>query len=130
MLRDHAPLPTLAVRDMAPSRAFYEGVLGLTPTTEGPDGSVIYAAGSGALMVYPSSFAGSNKATAMTFQVPKERFDTEVAALREKDVTFQTFEMDGITWADGVASFEDVYHAVWFADPDGNIINVATEMPG
>jgi catechol 2,3-dioxygenase-like lactoylglutathione lyase family enzyme len=115
---------------MAPSRAFYEGVLGLTPTTEGPDGSVIYAAGSGALLVYPSSFAGSNKATAMTFQVPKERFDAEVAALREKDVTFQTFDMEGVTWADGVASYQGAFSAVWFTDPDGNIINVATEMPG
>jgi hypothetical protein len=38
--------------------------------------------------------------------------------------------MDGITWNDGVASFEDAYHAVWFTDPDGNIINVATEMAG
>ncbi len=53
-----------------------------------------------------------------------------MAALREKDVTFQTFEMEGVTWADGVASFEDAFHAVWFADPDGNIINVATELPG
>ena len=130
MLRDHAPLPTLAVRDMPASREFYEGVLGFTPSVEGPDGSVIYTSGSGAFMVYPSSFAGSNKATAMTFQVPEGGFDAEVAALRGK-VTFQTFEMDGSTWADGEASFEGgAFNAVWFADPDGNIINIATEMPG
>ena len=130
MLRDHTPLPTLAVRDMTPSREFYEGVLGLSPMTEGPDGSVIYSSGSGSFMVYPSSFAGSNKATAMTFQVPAAGFDAEVAALREKGVTFQTFEMDDITWNDGVASYMDAYHAVWFTDSDGNIINVATELHG
>ena len=39
-------------------------------------------------------------------------------------MTFQTFEAEGLTWDDGVASFGDQYRAVWFADPDGNILNI------
>ena len=53
-------------------------------------------------------------------------FDAEVAALREKGVAFQTFEMDGIEWNEGVALMGDSLKAVWFSDPDGNILNVST----
>ena len=88
-----------------------------------PEG-VLYTAGSGSFLVYPSSFAGSNKATALSFQVPRDAFDAEVSALRGKDVTFQTFEAEGLTWDDGVASYGDQYRAVWFADPDGTILNL------
>jgi catechol 2,3-dioxygenase-like lactoylglutathione lyase family enzyme len=126
MLGDHNPIPTLAVKDVQTARDFYEGVLGLAPVGEPPEG-VVYRAGTGMFLVYPSAYAGTNKATAMSFQVPTDRFDDEVAALREKDVTFQTFEAEGLTWDDGIASMGDVFRSVWFADPDGNILNVETD---
>jgi hypothetical protein len=53
-------------------------------------------------------------------------FDAEVAALREEGVAFQTFEMDGVEWNEGVAAMGDSLKAVWFSDPDGNILNVST----
>ena len=124
MISDLEPLATLPVKDMGPARQFYEGVLGLSSKMEGPDGSVVYGAGSGAVMVYPSTFAGKNKATAVSFQVPMDGFDAEVSALRGKGVSFQTFDAEGLTWDDGVASFGDDYRSVWFEDPDGNILNV------
>ena len=124
MISDLEPLATLPVKDMAPARQFYEGVLGLSSKMEGPDGSVVYGAGSGAVMVYPSTFAGTNKATAVSFQVPMDGFDAEVSALQGKGVSFQTFDAEGLTWDDGVASFGDDYRSVWFEDPDGNILNV------
>lgn len=123
MLADHAPIPTLGVADLDRARAFYEGVLQFAPKNDVPEG-VMYAAGSGAFLVYPSSFAGTNKATAMSFQVAPDVFDAEVATLRAGGVTFQTFEMPGVTWDDGVASFEGQGKAVWFEDPDGNILNI------
>ena len=61
----------------------------------------------------------------MSLQVPADAFDAEVDALRDK-VSFQTFEMDGVTWDDGVAHFGDTMRSVWFSDPDGNILNVET----
>ena len=123
MLADYDPVPTLAVKDQQRAREYYEGVLGFRPRDAGPDG-VYYTAGSGAIFVYVSAYAGTNKATALSIQVPQESFDAEVSALRDKGVSFQTFEMDGITWSDGVASFGDQYRAVWFEDPDGNILNL------
>jgi catechol 2,3-dioxygenase-like lactoylglutathione lyase family enzyme len=123
MLADYAPVPTLAVTDLKRAREFYEGVLGFTPGPEVADG-VFYAAGSGSLFVYPSGYAGTNKATAVSFQVPDGSFDAEVSALREKGISFQTFEMDGISWEDGVATFAGSFRSAWFEDPDGNILNV------
>lgn len=126
MLSDYTPTPSLAVADVSRAREFYEGVLGLVPAGEAADG-VLYTAGAGRILVYPSAFAGTNRATAASFEVPTDAFDAEVAALRTKGVTFQTFELEGLTWDDGVATMGDA-KAVWFADPDGNILNIGTPM--
>ena len=122
MLSDYPAMPTLAVSDLQRARDFYEGVLrfsGLGEPTEG----VTYGVKSGAIFVYPSTYAGTNQATAVSFEVPQEAFETEVDALRASGVTFQTFEMDQITWEGDVAVFEGA-RSVWFADPDGNILNL------
>ncbi|NTW39069.1 MAG: VOC family protein [Cellulomonadaceae bacterium] len=128
MLADYATMPTLAVADLPRARQFYEGVLGFSPQGDAPDG-VMYKAGPTTFLVYPSSYAGSNKATAMAFQVPADRFDDEVAALRSHGLSFQTFEVEGISWADGVATWGDS-RSVWFEDPDGNILNLETGSAG
>lgn len=125
MLADYEAVPTLAVQDLQQARNFYEGVLGYAPIGDGP-GEVRYPAGSGWFLVYQSAYAGTNKATALSLQVRPDAFDSEVADLRTKGVTFQTFEMDGVTWDDGVASMGDQFRAAWFEDPDGNILNIET----
>ncbi|HSN43252.1 MAG TPA: VOC family protein [Propionibacteriaceae bacterium] len=124
MLANFDPMPTLAVSDMQRAHDFYGGLLGFPVTSENPEGT-LYSSGGGSFFVYQSSFAGTNKATAMSIQVPGDAFDAEVQELRDKGVTFQTFDAEGMTWDDGVAAFGD-YKAVWFDDPDGNILNVET----
>jgi len=124
VLRDHNPVSALAVSDLARAREFYEGTLGFRPTGDAPDG-VLYRAGDGTFLVYPSAYAGTNKATAMSFDVPGDLFDAEVAALREKGISFLTFESRGLEWDGDVASAGSM-RAVWFTDPDGNILNVET----
>jgi hypothetical protein len=52
-------------------------------------------------------------------------FDDEVRALRDKGISFITFDVEGIAWDDGVASMGETMRSVWFADPDGNILNVS-----
>ena len=128
MLSEFTPVPTLAVRDLEKARTFYEDVLGLTQVGDAPDG-VMYRAGSSQILVYPSAYAGTNKATAVSFEVPGGQFDDEVAALRAHGLTFQTFELPGASWVDGVAT-SDGMKAVWFADPDGNILNLETSLEG
>ena len=89
-------------------------------------GGIYYTCGDAALFVYESSYAGTNKATAVSFDVPDSAFGEEVDALRAKGVEFMTFEMPDMTWNDGVASMGDSFQAVWFTDPDGNILNIST----
>jgi catechol 2,3-dioxygenase-like lactoylglutathione lyase family enzyme len=127
MLSDFAPVPTLAVSDLQRAREFYEGVLGFASVGDVADG-VMYPSGNGKFLVYPSAYAGTNKATAMSLQLSAEAFDAEVAALREKGVTFDEFEMDPITWDNGVATMPDGSRAAWFSDPDGNILNIEVGM--
>ncbi len=124
MLSDYSPVTALAVKDLDRARAFYEGTLGFVPEDDPPEG-VLYRSGGGSFFVYPSAYSGTNKATALSFGVPTAVFDDEVADLRAKGVTFQTFEMDGLEWHDGVATAATM-RAVWFADPDGNILNLET----
>lgn len=124
MLRDFTPVATLAVGDLSAAATFYEQKIGFT-RQEGVEGGILYTAGSGSFFLYESSYAGTNKATALSFQVPSSQFDAEVEALRAAGVPFETFEAEGLTWADGVASMADGGpRAVWFKDPDGNFLNI------
>lgn len=124
MLSEYTPMVTLATADVDRSRDFYQGVLGLEPSEEF-GGGLSYPTGDGRLFVYPSSFAGTNQATAAAWEIAPDAFDAEIAALRAAGVTFDTFEMDGIAWVDGVADMDGMRN-VWFRDPDGNILNVGT----
>lgn len=126
MLSDFNTVPTLGVADLQRARDFYEGVLGFAQPEESPDG-VVYRAGSTEFLVYTSGHAGTNKATYMGLRVPVDDFDAEISDLRSRGVSFQTFEMDGMEWDNGVASYGDVFRAVWFEDPDGNIVNVEAD---
>ena len=54
-----------------------------------------YECGNGMVLVYESAYAGTNKATAVNFDVPLSAFDDEIGTLREKGVMFTTFELEG-----------------------------------
>lgn len=125
MLSNYAPVATLPTADLVKARSFYEDTLGLTVDRDGT-GGVSYTCGSGNLFVYESAYAGTNQATSVTFDVPASEFDAEVDALRAKGIEFTTYEMEGVEWNDGVASLGDEMRAVWFTDPDGNILNLST----
>jgi catechol-2,3-dioxygenase len=124
MFSQFTPVATLPTKDMSEARNFYESVLGLTAEREAMDG-VSYKSGDGLILVYQSQYAGTNKATAVTFEVPMSAFEDEIRALRDKGVSFMTFELEGVDWNQDVASMGDAAKGVWFTDPDGNIISVA-----
>ena len=128
MLSDFPAVAVLAVADLERARQFYEGVLGFTAQGDAIEG-VMYAAGPTTFLVYPSAYAGTNQATAISFQVDVASFDAEIARLRGQGIEFQTFDMDGLTWNEGVADMGEG-RAVWFADPDGNVLNVETHQEG
>jgi catechol 2,3-dioxygenase-like lactoylglutathione lyase family enzyme len=124
MLGSHTPVANVATADLARARAFYEEVLGFQVGLElGGAGAVLYQGGSGHFLLYTSEFAGTNKATAMGFQMTREEFDTEIDGLRKAGVSFLTFDGPGMTWDEDVAAMGEG-RAAWFRDPDGNIISI------
>jgi len=127
MLSRHTPVATLPAKDLARARGFYEDTLGFSVSRDDMGGGVTYTSGSGQLFVYETAFAGTNQATAVSFDVPSADFDDEVAELRANGIEFLTFEADEMEWNDGVATIAGMARSVWFTDPDGNILNISSE---
>jgi catechol 2,3-dioxygenase-like lactoylglutathione lyase family enzyme len=122
MLSDGQAAATLAVSDMDRAKKFYTETLGFTVQMESEGGMLLGAGKGTAIFVYPSSFAGSNKATAVSFNV--DDFDATIADLRERGITFIEYDFPGLKTENGVAQTPDG-PAAWFADPDGNLVNVS-----
>ena len=122
MLASKNAMATIAVRDIAIARRFYEQTLGFTPsTTEGP-GIILYRSGQSQLVVYQSQFAGTNKATSATWSVGAE-FDAIVRSLKNAGVKFERYELPQAKH-DGDVHVIGNFKAAWFCDPDGNILHI------
>ncbi len=126
MLGDNDAIATIAVKDLKAAKKFYEGTLGLKPDpTGGRDQEVLnYKSGNSPVLVYRSQFAGTNKATAVTWSVR----DTEatVKELKGKGVTFEHYDMPGMT-RKGDVHIAGKIKAAWFKDPDGNILALVSQ---
>lgn len=112
---------TLAVSDLQRARDFYEDTLGLEPVQEDLV-SVLYRSGDSVLVVYPSEYAGTNKATAATWAAGDD-FDAIVQDLKSKGVSFEHYDLPDTTRDGDVHSMGDL-RGVWFKDPDGNILSL------
>jgi catechol 2,3-dioxygenase-like lactoylglutathione lyase family enzyme len=122
MLEDSTAVANVAVKDLDVAKRFYAGTLGLPEMAKQGDELVVYRSGNSSLNVYRSEFAGTNKATAVTWSVG-DSLDTFVEALKEKGVHFERYDMPGAKMDGDVHVFGDVSVA-WFKDPDGNILNL------
>ncbi|MER8951127.1 VOC family protein [Mesorhizobium sp. M0833] len=122
MLANSNATANLAVKDLANARAFYEGVLGLKEVHNEGGELIVYESGDTAINVYRSNFAGTNKATAVTWTVGNE-LGKIVEALKSKGVTFEHYDMPGLT-LEGDVHVGQGMKVAWFKDPDGNILNL------
>ena len=113
--------PMIAVKDIDRARSFYEGKLGLD-AKDAMDGEVLEVrAGDSIVNVYRSEFAGTNKATALTFEV--DDIGEEVRALKDKGIFFEEYDMPGLERHGDIYVGEGMKTA-WFKDPDGNILSL------
>jgi catechol 2,3-dioxygenase-like lactoylglutathione lyase family enzyme len=120
MLADRRVHTTLPTGDVDALRPFYEDVLGLTPYAILP-GAVIYEVGDGTrFAISRSGIPAAGSHTQMAFAVPD--VDAEVAALRARGITFETYETPA-TDAAGIARIGPG-RAAWFKDPAGNLLAV------
>ena len=130
MLGERDVAATIAVKNLAAARDFYENTLGLQRVEmeemDDDAGAAIYRSGSSAVLVYESAYAGTNQATAASW-AGGDDFDVIVDALRDKGVTFEHYDdLPGTTREGDVHSMGNL-KAVWFKDPDGNILNLGNQ---
>ncbi|HZQ04682.1 MAG TPA: VOC family protein [Gaiellaceae bacterium] len=128
MLGSSAVIATIAVKDIDAAAKFYEGTLGLTKADiPSPDPSAImYRSGDSAILVYQSSYAGTNQATYASWAVGDD-IESVIDDLRSKGVGFEQYDnLPGVT-RDGDVHLIDGLKSAWFKDPDGNILNLVNQ---
>jgi catechol 2,3-dioxygenase-like lactoylglutathione lyase family enzyme len=125
MLGKKDAIATVAVKDLETAKRFYEDKLGLEKGPDQSDQVSTYKTGGTKLVVYTSEFAGTNKATSVTWGVGGE-FDEIVRSLQSKGVTFERYDgLPGVTREGDVHRVGD-FKLAWFKDPDGNIHHLNT----
>lgn len=123
MLTNNDASANIAVRDLDAARKFYEGTLGLKPIAMQGQELVVFRSGNTMLNVYRSQYAGTNKATAVTWEV--DSIEDTVRELKGKGVAFEHYDMPGLT-VEGDVHVGGGMKVAWFKDPDGNILNIAS----
>ena len=123
MLGNKKAVANVAVKDLDVATKFYKNTLGLTPVHQEEQDVVVFRSGTSEINVYRSDYAGTNKATAVTWTV--DNVNEEVADLKSKGVVFERYDMPGMTREGDVYVAGDMKVA-WFKDPDGNILNLAS----
>ena len=123
MLGKSDATPMIAVKDLDRARKFYEDTLGLKQVDDFGEGFMLKS-GDTKLSVYRSEFAGTNKATALTFDVAD--IQEEVRGLKEKGIAFEHYDLEGLK-ANGDIFEGEGMKTAWFKDPDGNILSLIEE---
>jgi predicted enzyme related to lactoylglutathione lyase len=114
----HATIPA---QDLARARTFYETVLGLKPASVAP-GGIFYEMDNGSrFLLFPSSGRASGGHTQLGFTV--DDIEAEVGALRQKGVTFESYDMPQFEAATSIATFPGTRSA-WFKDTEGNLLGM------
>jgi catechol 2,3-dioxygenase-like lactoylglutathione lyase family enzyme len=111
----------IAVKDIDRARKFYEDTLGLETKDEMGGEVLTMKNGDTVINVYRSEFAGTNKATALTFDV--DDIGAEVRELKDKGVFFESYDMPGLE-KQGDLYVAKGMKTAWFKDPDGNILSL------
>jgi catechol 2,3-dioxygenase-like lactoylglutathione lyase family enzyme len=122
MLGTRNAVANLAVSDVDRARDFYTGTLGLKEIDQEGDEMFVLKSGDSTVNVYRSEYAGTNEATAVTWEV--DDIDAEVAELKAKGIMFEHYDMEGLEERGDLYVADDGFKIAWFKDPDGNILNI------
>jgi catechol 2,3-dioxygenase-like lactoylglutathione lyase family enzyme len=123
MLGDKDAAANIAVKNLERARKFYEDTLGLTQIGSEGQEVIIFKSGNSLINVYQSQYAGTNKATAVTWVVGQD-VEGFVQQLKARGIAFEHYDMPGVT-RNGDVHVADDMKVAWFKDPDGNILNIA-----
>lgn len=124
MLGDTKAFSGFSVKDIAETRKFYEGVLGLKVSEEEGMGLDLHLANGTHVFLYPKD--NHEPATFTVLNFPVEDIDAVVDDLSAKGVVFEKYDdfgqdEKGIARSDDPAKGPSI---AWFKDPFGNILSV------
>jgi catechol 2,3-dioxygenase-like lactoylglutathione lyase family enzyme len=120
MLSDSDVIANVAVKDLAVSKKFYSGTLGLK-LVDDSDFGLTYKSGSGRLFVYVTPMAGTAKSTCASWEVKDIKKATDELAGKVK---FEHYDFPGAKH-DGHVHIMGGMKAAWFRDPSGNILGLS-----
>jgi catechol 2,3-dioxygenase-like lactoylglutathione lyase family enzyme len=124
MLGNKDAAANIAVKNLETAKKFYEDILGLTQVGAEGQELIVFKSGNSTINVYMSQYAGTNKATAVTWVVGGE-MEGVVQHLKAKGVAFEHYDMPEMT-REGDIHVAGTMKVAWFKDPDGNILNIAS----
>ena len=124
MFSDKDVMATVAVRNLKAAKNFYEQTLGLKLTAKQQQGTAAYQCGSSTLIIYESTYAGTNKATSATWRAGAD-VEEIAKTLKAKGVTFEHYEFPGSTLK-GDVHVMGTHKVAWFKDLDGNILSIVS----
>ena len=119
MLGDKDAIATIAVKDVEVARKFYQGKLGLKEEPSEESDVIVCKSGNSVILIYKSEYAGTNKATAVTWAV--DDVQGVVRTLKSKGIAFEHYDFPDTT-REGDVHVSGKRKAAWFKDPDGNIL--------
>ena len=113
--------------DLKRARDFYADKLGLTPSEEFGEEALAYrTAGGTSFNIYRTEYAGQAGHTIAQWHVGD--IESEVRDLKAKGITFEVYDMPGVSWDGEIASIEGMGRAAWFKDSEGNTMCI--DQPG
>jgi catechol 2,3-dioxygenase-like lactoylglutathione lyase family enzyme len=124
MLGNKDAAANIAVKNLETAKKFYADILGLTQVGAEGQELIVFKSGNSTINVYRSQYAGTNKATAVTWVVGGE-MEGVVQQLKTKGVAFEHYDMPEMT-REGDIHVAGTMKVAWFKDPDGNILNIVS----
>jgi catechol 2,3-dioxygenase-like lactoylglutathione lyase family enzyme len=125
MLTQARIVAVVPVSDVDEAVRFYGDTLGLTLKERRSDlpenREAEFEGADGSLLAYESVGAGQSRHTVAGFRVGN--IEEVVAALTERGVVFEDYDLPDLKTENGIATVGDV-RAAWCRDPDGNILAV------
>jgi predicted enzyme related to lactoylglutathione lyase len=125
MLTQARIVAIVPVSDVEEAVRFYGDTLGLTLKERRSDlpenREAEFEGANGSLLAYESVGAGQSRHTVAGFRVGN--IEEVVAALTERGVVFEDYDLPDLKTENGIATVGDV-RAAWCRDPDGNILAV------
>jgi catechol 2,3-dioxygenase-like lactoylglutathione lyase family enzyme len=124
MLGNKDAVANIAVKNIETAKKFYEDTLGLTQVGAEGQEVIILKSGNSTVYVYQSQYAGTNKATGVTWVVGED-IEGVVQQLKAKGITFEHYDMPGVK-REGDVHVAGGMKVACFKDPDGNILNITS----